>query len=422
MNPRILLVATLRWPLAARLAIAFGRLGCPVHAWCPAGHPLEKTRGVERIYRSGVLAPLRSLEAALIGSAPDFVIPCDDDAALNLNRLHRRNGHGPAVVRALIERSLGVPASCALATERGQLMRLADAEGVRIPETRQIGSSIDLHAWCAQHRFPAVLKVDRSWGGLGVTVAHDLAQARKAYWRATHRSVVQALSHLALRRDPAPLLRWLRAERPGVTLQTFIDGRPANRAVACWQGEVLGGISVEALQTWTPTGPATVVKVIESAEMAEAARRLVRALGLSGFCGLDFVIEASTGAAWLIEINPRATPISHLPLGTARDLPAALHARLRGQPAPASAAAIPGDTIALFPGEWCRNPLSPFLRAAFHDVPWAETELVRDCVELPWEDRGWAARLRARLVPGRAPRAPGPPLREIAPAGKVGQV
>ena len=31
-NPRLLLAATLRWPLAARLAIAFRKLGCPVQA------------------------------------------------------------------------------------------------------------------------------------------------------------------------------------------------------------------------------------------------------------------------------------------------------------------------------------------------------------------------------------------------------
>lgn len=418
MSPRILLAATLRRPLAARLGIAFGRLGCPVQAWCPSGHPLEKAHGVERIHRGSVLAPLRSLEAAITAALPDFVIPCDDDAALHLHRLHERNGRGPAAVRAVIERSLGVPASCSLATSRGPLMLLARLEGVRVPETLQIGSSIDLHAWCAHHRFPAVLKVDRVRGGLGVTVVHDIAQARRAFWRATHPSVIQALSHLILRRDPAPLRRWLRPTWPGVTLQAFVAGRPAHRTVACWQGEVLAGISVEALQQRSPTGPATVVRVIDHPEMTDAAIRLVRALGLSGFCGLDFVIEAATGAACLVELKPRATPISHLPLGVRRDLPAALHARLRGEPAPAGAATITGDTIALFPGEWCRNPLSPFLGTAFHDVPSAGMELVRDGLELPWEERGLAPRLRARPASGRAPHLPGLPLREFGPPGK----
>ena len=86
--PRILIAATVRWPLAARLAISFHSLGCSVHAWCPVGHPLAKTRAVERVHRYGVLMPRRSLRAAIVASTPDFIIPCDDDAAVHLQQLH----------------------------------------------------------------------------------------------------------------------------------------------------------------------------------------------------------------------------------------------------------------------------------------------------------------------------------------------
>lgn len=404
-QPRILLAATLRWPLAARLAIAFRELSCRVEAWCPAGHPLEKTRAVERIYRCGTLAPLRSLAAAINAAAPGIIIPCDDDAAIHLHRLYARGGTDKSSVtlRQVIERSLGTPASCLLATARGKLMRLAQAEGVRVPETLWLGSSADLDDWASRSGFPAVLKVDRSWGGLGVSIVHDIEQARDAYRMATHPSTLRALSHLILRRDASYLLRQLSGTRPVVTLQKFIAGAPANCAVACWQGEVMAATSVIALQTQTPTGPATVVRVIENAEMSDAVKRLVRSLRLSGLCGLDFVVEAGTGAAYLIEMNPRATPISHLALGAGHDLPAALNARLRGEPAPMTASAIHGSVIAMFPGEWRRDPQSAFLPSAYHDVPWAEMELVRDCVERPWEERGLAAQIRAYLKPRRAP-------------------
>jgi hypothetical protein len=58
-------------------------------------------------------------------------------------------------------------------------------------------------------------------------------------------------------------------------------------------------------------GPATVVRVIDHPAMAEAARRMVRRLGLSGFSGFDFII-AETGEPVLLELNPRLTPTSHL--------------------------------------------------------------------------------------------------------------
>ena len=35
------------------------------------------------------------------------------------------------------------------------------------------------------------------------------------------------------------------------------------------------------------------------------------------------------------------------------------------------------DTIALFPQEWQRDPASPLIRSAYHDVPWDAPALVR---------------------------------------------
>jgi predicted ATP-grasp superfamily ATP-dependent carboligase len=43
---------------------------------------------------------------------------------------------------------------------------------------------------------------------------------------------------------------------------------------------------------------------------------------LSGLHGFDFVIDERSGATKLIEINPRATQISHFNLGPGRDLAA----------------------------------------------------------------------------------------------------
>ena len=58
--------------------------------------------------------------------------------------------------------------------------------------------------------------------------------------------------------------------------------------------------------------------------MASAARSICRHYGLSGLQGFDFVIDERSRATKLIEINPRATQISHFNLGPGRDLAAAL--------------------------------------------------------------------------------------------------
>jgi hypothetical protein len=74
---------------------------------------------------------------------------------------------------------------------------------------------------------------------------------------------------------------------------------------------VLAVICLEVVHSSEPQGPARSVRIIEHPEMAEAARRLVADLQLSGFCGFDFIL-APNGEARLIELNPRVTPTCHL--------------------------------------------------------------------------------------------------------------
>jgi hypothetical protein len=128
-----------------------------------------------------------------------------------------------------------------------------------------------------------------------------------------------------------------------------------------------------------------VLRLIENAEMSAAAVKLVRRLGLSGIHGFDFMLEAHTGNAHLIEINPRPTQVGHLALGPGRDLPAALYSALSGEPLRPAKKVTDNDTITLFPQEWMRDPASPFLTSGYHDVPWEEPELLRACVRKPWK-------------------------------------
>jgi hypothetical protein len=109
------------------------------------------------------------------------------------------------------------------------------------------------------------------------------------------------------------------------------------------------------------------------------------------------MLETSTGAAYLIEVNPRATPICHLPLGGGRNLPVALFTQLTGTQPLAMSAKLDHDVIALFPGEWQRDPASPYLHSAYHDMPFGEPGLIQDGMEGLWSERGWIARLWAHM-------------------------
>src|SRR4029077_10843429 len=114
----------------------------------------------------------------------------------------------------------------------------------------------------------------------------------------------RAVKRLLVNRDPFYLRDWWQRSSRPVIAQAYIAGRPANCAVACWEGKVLAQTSVEVLALSAPTGPAKVVRVIDNREMTLAAERIAEKLELSGFFGLDFIIENGTGATFLIQMNP----------------------------------------------------------------------------------------------------------------------
>ncbi len=401
--PKILLTATLRWPIAARLAIAFSKIGCRVDVICPREHPGAKTDAIRKRYHYSALQPLISLYVAIKYSEPDLIIPCDDNAADHLHRLYVQAcnpDQDETGLRDLIARSLGSPEACALAIARGRLMALAEGEGILVPETTVVAKQQEVDCWLRDHKFPAVMKMDCTWGGQGVSIIRNNNEALNAFRTMSSRpAIAHAFARMLLDRDPAVFLNALKMERRTITLQDFIPGIPANRAVACWQGKVLAGISVKAIKTQHPTGPATVVRIIENPEMSESVNRLVCKLGIYGLLGVDFILDASTGAAYLIEMNPRATPICHLSLGAGRDLPAALYFQMAGLQPLVMPEKIDRDVIAMFPGEWRRNPASRYLRSDYHDVPWDEPTLIQECVNRPWAERGLVARLWKRVCP-----------------------
>jgi hypothetical protein len=159
-------------------------------------------------------------------------------------------------------------------------------------------------------------------------------------------------------------------------LQQFVRGVSAMRMVATWQGRVLAGASLEKICVDPqPFGASTVTRSIDHPEMEDAVRRLVAAIGCSGFASFDFIIEKGTGHAYIIEMNPRTTSSIHLGRLSGNDVCGALAQQLGGAPAAFEVQAPKPETrpIACFPRELERDPESSWLRdgaAVIHDVPW----------------------------------------------------
>ena len=164
-----------------------------------------------------------------------------------------------------------------------------------------------------------------------------------------------------------------------------MNGRAANAAVACWEGEVLAHVCVEVLASQGETGAARVVRVISHPGMSQAVKRMTRALRLSGLCGFDFILDSSDGSAHLIELNPRATQTCHLVSSDGEQLLVSLAAKLQGLHGVDSRRRPECGPIVLFPHGFACDPKDPYLQYAYSDLPRNSPELIKLGVEFGYK-------------------------------------
>jgi len=363
---KILLAAATDWPFPAQLAGAFTALDARVEAVCLGKSPMRRSACVPRLHRFSPLKPLTSLTRAIMAAAPELVIPCDDLMAGLLWRL----GQAKPELSPLLARTGG--GAFPRLSSRNDFLREAAMAGVATADTIALESADDLTRALAVFGLPLVVKADGSWGGDGVVIARSHGEAEAALAKFSQISPLRIVAR-AFRRRQWHLLaraRFAIAPRPGA--QRFIAGRPATSSIACWRGKLLAANHFDVVVS-NGTGPATVLEISRDAAMAEAARRIAARFNLSGLYGLDYM-RGEGGTALLLEINPRATPTAHLALGPEHDLAAALLSAA-GHPVPDRPAVTRQERIALFPQEWRRDPNSPHLTAAFHDLPLADSAL-----------------------------------------------
>ena len=393
LGPKVLIIGIQPTELAARFAIEISKVGCRIAAVYPVGHFLQKTAVVEQKYILSPLAPLECIENAIQGWLPQFLICGDDLAVRALHLIYQRACSDLSRKRVgiadVIEASLGSHLYFS-STEKSALMQYAPTIGIRCPATKMIADTTDLRNTLKQIQYPIVFKLDGTSAGTGVRVARDEQQAWVAYFE---------LKKQSQRWFTPPLgFGWI-----GLTglkrlaIQEFVDGVSANRAIFCWKGEVVVGVSAEVIESSYETGPSTVVRIIDHPQLATVTDRLAESLQLSGFCGFDFIIDSS-GEALLIEINSRITPTAHL--FTDEDLLAAMAAKLTAAVV-RPRTKVTKSVIALFPHEWMRDPDSEYLRLAYHDVPWNDPAFINACFEMRRGKKNMQ-RLKELLVQARS--------------------
>jgi biotin carboxylase len=339
------------------------------------------------------MTPLRSFVTAIDGSKPDLLIPCEDLATLHLHEIYGLEQNAceeAARSKTLIERSLGVASSFSIVFARAALMTLARNEGVLVPTTEVVATAEDVQRVIARVGFPLILKADATSGGFGVRIVNTLWEAERAMREIRSPPGVRRVLKWAIGSGDYTLVRsCILRKQSVVSAQGFVSGLEATSAVACWEGKVLASVHFRVMRKQYALGPSTVLRTIEHPDMTSAEEKLIGKLRLSGLYGFDYILEEETGRAYLIEMNPRATQVCHLTLGTGHDLVGALYAALSSGSMRETSPVTGKDTIALFPQELQRDPASEYLFSAYHDIPTEEPRLVRACMERLPQNRFW---------------------------------
>lgn len=387
-SPKILFLSLMDYSWSPRLVAEFARLGCECGVMSPPGYFCAATRYAAVHFRLlshhglwlAVVAARLQLEQVARNWRPDFIIPLDDESAWLLRGLAGRRLVS-AELRRLIEASTGAASGYRASCSRQDFLELATQVGVRAPKSQAVDGATALAA-AETMGFPIMVKMNRTWQGAGVRIAHDPAQLAASMAAAgLHGGSLLKRGRMAARQAIARLAGSWVTNNKVFEMQQFIAGASAMRSVVAWKGRVLAGASfLRECVNPKPFGPSTVLRYIDHPEMEETASRLVAALGLSGFASFDFVITETGGEAYVIEVNPRGVPAVHVGRFFGHELCRALIERLGWATAASPRPQLAREArVVLFPNEMERDPESDWLRpeaAAFHDVPWDDPSVV----------------------------------------------
>ncbi len=400
----VLLITTQSWLQITRLAMRFGAYGARLSAICPEEGPLPYSSSVQSHFRFRLTHPMRSLRNAIAASGADYLLPADDRAVFYLHELAAAH---PSL-RPAIERSIGPSSAYPILQSRFGLLSLAHRLGISVPKTEVIRSAGELGPWCAAHREGFVLKKDGTWGGRGVEIVSSLPEAEGALRAFLRPATTGERTAQWLRVGDGSVFAALRhAPSPEITAQRLVRGVPANSMYACHQGRILGEVQARVAASKGKTGPSLVVQLMRDPRISRAGELLAQKLQLSGFFGLDFMLDAQTEEPFLIELNPRATQLGHVAVAGQPDLAGRLWAQWAGVALPPAADPALSSAVWFYPDgdQWTQQTASfPGCRP---DVQLGEKEELARLIKRAAAGSGglrrrtWSALSRFKGVVGR---------------------
>jgi predicted ATP-grasp superfamily ATP-dependent carboligase len=364
----------------SRLPAALRSSGFKVSAICHVNSYLAKTKYLDQLIAwtgletTNALSRIIKIIQVIEQLKPHLVIPADEGTIVLLFQTLRmcKLWHRYAGVKAVLERSLFREEFLPQTIVKDAFIDFAAGLGIRVPQNCVIHTREEALELVASLQFPVVLKRAVGSSGRQVTI-HDNPDTLAS--ELTHIFRMRALRDMK-HRVTSLLTNSINVIDNYWSLQQFVQGETAMFVFVAGQGKILGHLPLYKKQTYPgKTGPSSVIQSFNCPEMLEFAARIVEKIEFNGFGSIDFIVDAQSQQPYVIEFNPRPVPACHLGQHFNVDLCQLLADHIQGK-SPAHSEVLPSQTIALFPSEYFRDPQSPYLKTAFHDIPWEDEGLM----------------------------------------------
>lgn len=334
------------WHGPARFPKALKQAGWEVAAVCGRGEWVSYTRYVDRFFYVTHWEPrplLEYLVFAIEEWQPDLILPATDNMVAAVQELRNLADRGMTELSEpmieVLRNSTFNPETAHLLDSKYDLLEALKERGVRIPPQRELVTMGDADAFVQEHGYPVLLKPDVGFAGIGIKFCYD------------EEELIQNLNEVLFAK-----------KRERYAIQKYLGNKTALIEFIAKDGKVVAHNCAQRIKTHPgETGPVTVLRVVQSLQMLEAAQAMADLLGYNGIGVPQFAVEDdSCQEVYLLELNPRMSHFPHIWRLLGTDFARGLKEAWSGKRVTIDPPRV-GVTIALWPQEAIRDPHSEYL-------------------------------------------------------------
>ncbi len=376
------------WVGASRLPFGLSRVGFSVSVVCPLNSYIAKTRYVDQAIKFPTWTYSRSkiiyliILWSFIKFKPEVVVHGDEDALLALQTIRRFTSKLPGLrwIAKTISNSICDEKFDFLTLSKADFVQKCSEWGVLTPKNIKVQTWEDVLVAAKQVGYPLVLKRDMGYGGSGVTICQDERQLQESFQKLEKISVLARVKGIVRKIFFVSIF----SGEDVVSVQQFVSGTVGLIPFVSKNGKLISANPMLKFKTHPgQTGPTSVGQGYFDPTLLEAVQVVSGKMNYTGFGSLDFIVDEKTKKAFIIELNPRATPVVHLTKEqVGHDLCDAFYKSqqdIAKRPVELlfNEANLKPYLIALFPNEQRRDPNSPYIKGSDYDIPVDDPELIK---------------------------------------------